>query len=68
MEALREEIATLSALRDAQAALLAWNREGTKTGVAGAGTPRRALQGPGARRLVSAAAGDLRRPIDGGRP
>ena len=27
METLREEIATLTALRDAQAALLAWNRE-----------------------------------------
>ena len=38
MEALREEIATLTALRDVQAALLAWNRqspwylENTKTG------------------------------------
>ena len=32
MEALREEIVTLSALRDAQAALLSWNREGAKTG------------------------------------
>ena len=32
MEALREEIVTLAALRDAQAALLAWNREGAKTG------------------------------------
>ena len=32
MEALREEIATLAALWDAQAALLAWNREGAKTG------------------------------------
>ena len=33
MEALREEIVTLAALRDAQAALLSWNREGAKTGV-----------------------------------
>ena len=32
MEALREEIVTLAALRDAQAALLSWNREGAKTG------------------------------------
>ena len=32
MEALREEIVTLGALRDAQAALLSWNREGAKTG------------------------------------
>ena len=32
MEALREEIVTLAALRDAQAALLSWNRESTKTG------------------------------------
>ena len=32
MEALREEIVTLAALQDAQAALLAWNREGAKTG------------------------------------
>lgn len=30
MASLREEIATLSALRDAQAALLAWNRETTR--------------------------------------
>ena len=32
MEALREEIVTLAALRDAQAALLAWNRERASTG------------------------------------
>ena len=32
MEALREEIVTLTALRDAQAALVSWNREGAKTG------------------------------------
>ena len=32
MEALREEIVTLAALRDAQATLLSWNREGAKTG------------------------------------
>ena len=32
MEALREEIATLAALRDAQAALLAWNRENARGG------------------------------------
>ena len=32
MEALQEEIVTLTALRDAQAALLSWNREGAKTG------------------------------------
>ena len=36
MEGLREEIATLTALRDAQAALLAWNRETLRHG----GTPR----------------------------
>lgn len=31
MEALQEEIATLTAMRDAQAALLAWNRESART-------------------------------------
>ena len=36
METLREEIATLTALRDAQAALLAWNRETPRH----RGTPR----------------------------
>ena len=39
MEALREEIATLAALRDAQAALLAWNRERAGTGEAPASLP-----------------------------
>lgn len=39
MEALREEIATLEALRDAQAALVRWNREFAKTGEAPASLP-----------------------------
>ena len=34
MEALREEIATLRALGDAQQALLAWNRESARSGAA----------------------------------
>ena len=34
MERLRGEIQTLAAIRDAQAALLAWNRERAKTGAA----------------------------------
>ena len=34
MEALREEIATLRALGDAQRALLAWNRESARSGAA----------------------------------
>ena len=33
MERLRGEIQTLAAIRDAQAALLAWNRERARTGV-----------------------------------
>lgn len=33
MERLRGEIQTLSAIRDTQAALLAWNRERARTGV-----------------------------------
>ena len=32
MERLRGEIQTLAAIRDAQAALLAWNRERARTG------------------------------------
>ena len=39
METLREEIATLQALRDAQAALVSWNRESAKTGEAPASLP-----------------------------
>ena len=39
MESLREEIATLAALRDAQAALVSWNRESAKTGEAPASLP-----------------------------
>ena len=39
MERLREEIRTLSALRDAQAELLAWNRERAKAGRAPAALP-----------------------------
>ena len=34
METLREEIATLSALKHAQAALLAWNRANSEVGEA----------------------------------
>ena len=39
MEMLREEIVTLTALRDAQTALLAWNRDSAKTGEAPAALP-----------------------------
>lgn len=39
MERLREEIRTLAALRDAQAALLAWNRGRAKAGRAPAALP-----------------------------
>ena len=39
MEILREEIVTLSALREAQTALLAWNLESAKTGAASTGLP-----------------------------
>ena len=36
---LREEIVTLSALREAQMALLAWNLESAKTGAASTSLP-----------------------------
>lgn len=39
MEMLREEIVTLSALREAQTALLAWNLESAKTGAASTSLP-----------------------------
>ena len=39
MERLRGELRTLTALRDAQAALLEWNRERAKTGRAPAALP-----------------------------
>ena len=39
MEALREEIVTLSALREAQTALLAWNLESAKTSAASTSLP-----------------------------
>ena len=75
MEALREEIVTLTALRDAQAALLAWNRgspwyrRGRREDGRSAGdAPRRAVCRAGAGALVPAAAGDLRRSVCGGRP
>ena len=46
MERLRDEIRTLSAVRDAQAALLAWNRERTKTGAAPAALPQALCRDP----------------------
>ena len=39
MEMLREEIVTLTALREAQTALLAWNLESAKTGAASTSLP-----------------------------
>ena len=39
MEALQEELQVLAALRDAQAALLAWNRENARTGLPPAALP-----------------------------
>ena len=46
MEHLREEIRTLAALRDAQAELLAWNRERAKTGRAPAALPAALCRDP----------------------
>ena len=60
METLREEIATLTALKSAQAALLAWNRGRTEANEGPRNPRRRVLQRPGARTLVPAAAGHLR--------
>ena len=39
MEALQEELQVLASLRDAQAALLAWNRESARTGLPPAALP-----------------------------
>ena len=46
MEALREEIATLRALGDAQQALLAWNRESARSGAAPQALPARLCDDP----------------------
>ena len=46
MEALREEIATLRALGDAQQALLAWNRESAWSGAAPQALPARLCEDP----------------------
>ena len=65
MEALRDELQVLASIRDTQAALLAWNRESARIGIAPAALPEETLPGTGAGRLVPAAAGDIRRLIDG---
>ena len=46
MEALREEIATLRALGDAQRALLAWNRESARSGAAPQALPAALCEDP----------------------
>lgn len=46
MEALQEELQVLSSLRDAQAALLAWNRENARTGAAPQALPPRLCHEP----------------------
>ena len=46
MEALQEEIQVLASLRDAQAALLAWNRESARTGLPPAALPERLCDDP----------------------
>ena len=46
MEALREEIATLRALGDAQQALLAWNRESARSGAAPQALPAALCEDP----------------------
>ena len=46
MEALREEIATLRALADAQQALLAWNRENARSGAAPQALPAALCEDP----------------------
>ena len=73
MEMLREEIATLSALKHAQAALLAlnrlaWHRAGSEAGEAPATLARRALRRTRAWRVVPSAPRHLRHLIQGGRP
>ena len=46
MEALQEELQVLASLRDAQAALLAWNRESARTGLPPAALPERLCDDP----------------------
>ena len=67
MEALREEIATLVALRDAQAALLAWSRENARGGALPQALPAALCKDPALGRWCALAAGDLRHSICGGR-
>ena len=46
MEALQEELQVLVSLRDAQAALLAWNRESARTGASPAALPATLCRDP----------------------
>ena len=46
MEALRDELQVLASIRDAQAALLAWNRESARTGVPPAALPAALCRDP----------------------
>ena len=46
IEALQEELQVLASLRDAQAALLAWNRESARTGLPPAALPEELCRDP----------------------
>ena len=46
MEALRDELQVLASIRDTQAALLAWNRESARTGIAPAALPEELCREP----------------------
>ena len=46
MEALQEELQVLASLRDAQAALLGWNRESARTGLPPAALPEKLCDDP----------------------
>ena len=46
MEAMRDELQVLASIRDAQAALLAWNRESARTGIAPAALPKELCRDP----------------------
>ena len=46
MESLREELEILASLRDAQSALLAWNRESARTGAPSAALPAALCRNP----------------------
>lgn len=46
LEALQEELQVLASLRDAQAALLAWNRESARTGLPPAALPEKLCDDP----------------------